>query len=127
MRLLTSVDTIDAATELEQLMHASGIPVFVEPDYTRVAVDAVGGTFGYRVHVWLEEQTEDALRVMKEPDYQPLSAVDVPAFFAKLEAAEVAKSAVNARRFETQLNWLVGIMVAGLAGWLAYSAIASGS
>jgi hypothetical protein len=127
MRLLTSVDTLDAAAGLEQLMHASGIPVFVEPDYTRTAVDLLGGTFGYRIHLWQEDQIEDALRVMEQPDYQPPTAVDVPAFFAALEAKAEANRAAKAKNFNTQLKWLVGIIAAGLVARLAYSVISGGS
>ena len=125
MLLLTSVDSLDAATELEQLLHASGVPVFVEPDYTRTAVDAVGGTFGYRVHVWLDEQIDDALRVLREPSYKPPSAVDVNAFFASLEVADRAKRRADSRRFDRQLNWLVGLAIAAALAWLAYTLLAA--
>ncbi len=125
MLLLTSVESLDAATELEQLLHASGVPVFIEPDYTRSAVDAVGGTFGYRVHVWLDEQISDALRVMKEPTYAPPTAVDVDAFFASLEAEDQAKRFADSKRFDSQLNWLVGAAIAGVLGWVAYTLLQS--
>lgn len=121
MLLLTSVDSLDAATELEGLLHASGVPVFIEPDYTRTAFDAVGGTFGYRVHVWLDEQISDALRVLNEPTYKPPSAVDVSAFFTSLEAAKDSKRRAESKRFDSQLNWIVGLVITCGLGWLAYT------
>ena len=52
--LLTSVDTEDEANELTRRFEASGIPIFVEPDYSRsgpqTAIRALGtvSTSGWR-------------------------------------------------------------------------------
>jgi hypothetical protein len=49
---LISVDTSDEANELSERFHASGIPVFIEPDYTRTDPSlAAIGLIGWLAYV----------------------------------------------------------------------------
>jgi hypothetical protein len=120
MQLLTSVDTLDEVTELEQLLHASGIPVFVQEDFTRENPADRFGSVGFRIHVWLDEQLEDAVRVMKEPTYIAPSAVDVQDFFAKLEDADANAEAAWPEKEENILNWVIGSAAVAFVAWVAY-------
>lgn len=85
MLRLTSVDSEDEANELTRRFEASGIPVFVEPDYTRTDPASRNASFGYRVHLWLEEQIDDGKRLLVDPSYEVASPVDVDAFYAALQ------------------------------------------
>lgn len=123
MRLLTSVDTEHEATELELLMHASGIPVFVQSDHTRTDPANRSLNYGFLVHVWIEEQFEDAVRLLADPAYIAPSAVDVQKFFASLDEADAAAEAAWPKSEEKLLNWLVGLAAAAFLSWAAYRAI----
>lgn len=120
MQLLTSVDTEEEATELEQLLHASGIPVFVQADHTRLNPVERLASFGYRIHVWLDEQLEDAVKVMKDPAYVAPSAIDVKEFFAKLDNADAEAEASWPKKEERILNRAIGSAALAFAAWVAY-------
>ena len=60
-----SVDSDEEAEEISQRFHASGVPVFVERDFTRTDPSNRHAAFGYRVHIWLEEQLDDAKRLLR--------------------------------------------------------------
>lgn len=125
MQLLTSVDTYEEATELEQLLHASGIPAFVQEDYTRVNPATRSSSFGYRIHVWLDEQLDDAVRVVKDPTFIAPSAVDVQEFFAKLEVADAEAEASWPKKEENFLNWVIGSAAVAFLAWVAYRVLSS--
>jgi len=67
---LVSVDTSEEADEISQRFHASGVPVFVEPDLTRTDPSVRSAAFGHRIHIWLEEQLDDAKRLLRDPQYE---------------------------------------------------------
>jgi hypothetical protein len=114
--LLTSVDREDEANELTLRFEASGIPVFVEPDYTRTDPASRNASFGYRVHLWLEEQIDDGKRLLVDPSYEVASPVDVDAFYAALqEHAQVKEE--QWKDSETRwLNWIAVAIAMGVAG-----------
>lgn len=122
---LISVDTSDEADEITQRFHTRGIPVFVEPDYTRTDPSARWASFGFRVHIWLEEQSEDAKRLLRDPDYEVMSPVDVAKFYAAMEQHDEKREAAWYRGEENWLNWLVGLGALGLVAWFVYAALAS--
>ena len=125
MLLLTSVDTDVEANELAHRFEASGIPVFIEPDYTRTDPSNRNSTFGYRVHLWLEEQVEEAEQLLRDPAYEVVSPVDVQAFYSTLRKHDERKEG-EWREAETRwLNWIVGALALGFVGWVAYGALRS--
>lgn len=119
MQLLTSVDSEEEANELSLLFHGSGIPVFVEPDHTRINPAERNSYFGYRVHIWLDEQMDDAKRLLRDPAYEVVSAVDVEAFYASMERQDAAKEASWYKAEERWLNWFFGAAAVGLVAWIA--------
>jgi hypothetical protein len=125
MLLLTSVDTEDEANELTHRFEASGIPIFVEPDYTRPDLANRTSSFGYRVHLWLEEQLEDAKRLLRDPAYEVVSPVDVEAFYAALEKHDEGKEHQWEQAETHWLNWTAGILAIGVAGWITYAVLRS--
>ena len=122
---LISVDTSEEANEISQRFHASGVPVFVEPDYTRTDPSARSAAFGHRIHIWLEEQLDDAKRLLRDPQYEVLAPIDVAKFYAALNQHDTRSETAWYMAEEKWLNWLVGIGAVGLIAWLAYAALAS--
>lgn len=123
--LLTSVDTDDEANELTRRFEASGIPVFVEPDYTRPDPASRNASFGYRVHLWLEEQVEDGKRLLADPSYEDVSPVDVDAFYAALQKHDQIKEEQWKQSETRWLKWVAVAIATGIAGWIAYAALRS--
>ena len=122
---LISVDTNEEAEKISQRFHANGVPVFVEPDFTRTDPSARGAAFGHRIHIWLEEQLDDAKRLLRDPQYEVVAPVDVAKFYAALDKHDAQGEAAWYRAEESWLNWLVGVCAVGLIAWLAYAALAS--
>ena len=122
---LISVDTNEEADEISQRFNASGVPVFVEPDFTRTDPSARSAAFGYRIHIWLEEQLDDAKRLLRDPQYEVVAPVDVAKFYAALNQHDARSEKAWYRTEEKWFNWLVGIGAVGLIAWLAYAALAS--
>ena len=122
---LISVDTSEEAEEISQRFHASGIPVFVERDFTRTDPSNRNSAFGHRIHIWLEEQLEDAKRLLRDPQYEVVAPVDIPKFYAALDQHDAQSEVAWYKAEEKWLNWLVGIGAVSLVAWLAYAVLAS--
>ena len=125
MLLLTSVDREDEANELTRRFEASGIPVFVEPDYTRTDPASRNASFGYRVHLWLEEQIDDGKGLLVDPSYEVVSPVDVDAFYSALQKHDQVKEQEWKDSETRWLNWIAVAIAMGVAGWIAYAALKS--
>lgn len=125
MHLLTSVDTEGEANELAQRFEASGIPIFVEPDYTRTDPARRSASFGYRVHLWLGEQMDDAKGLLADPAYEVVSPVDVGAFYAALQKDDQVKEEQWKQSETRWLNWIAVLIAVAIAGWIANAALRS--
>ncbi len=122
MRFLTSVDTAEEADRIEQLFDASGVPVFVEADYTRTSPAHGGGTFGFRVHIFVDEQEEDARRLLQDPDFELASPIDCEGFYRHLERADEERKARVPQQVDHTMNWLVAMGIVVLIAWGVWQA-----
>jgi hypothetical protein len=119
MRLLTSVDTSEEADRIQQLFDASGVPVFIEADYTRSNPAERPGTFGYRVHIFVDEQEHDARKLLLDPDYELVKPIDCQGFYDELDRVEQERKERVPQQVDRAMNWLV---TAGIVGLLAFGA-----
>lgn len=121
---LISVDTSDEADEIAQRFHTRGIPVFVEPDYTRTDPSARGTSFGFRVHIWLKEQSEDAKRLLRDPDYGVMAPVDVAS--SMLRWSNMMRNE-KPRGIKVRRSGSTGSLALGRSAWLwfVFAALAS--
>ena len=117
MRLLTSVDTADEAERLEQLFTASGVPVFIEDDYTRTNSAERLSSFGYRVHIYVEEQEEDARRLLLDPEFEVAAPIDCDKFYEDLERVELERKARIPDQVDKTLNWLASAAALVAIAW----------
>lgn len=122
---LISVDTANQANELQERFEANGIPVFVQEDYTRQDPTSRSANFGYRIHIWLEEQLEDATQLLRNPEHEVKTPVDIGEFYAQLDRHDEEKEAAWYKAEERWLNWLFGAAALGFIGWILYAATAS--
>jgi hypothetical protein len=118
---LTSVDTEAEADDLQLLFEASGIPIFVQSDFTREDPANRFADFGYRIHIWIDEQLEDAKRLIKDSDHQVRHPVDVQQFYAELNKLDEEREAAFYKAEKKWLNWLFGLALAGIVGWGIYT------
>jgi len=123
--VLTSVIREDEANELTRRFEASGTPVFVEPYYTRTDPASRNASFGYRVHLWIEEQIDDGRRLLVDPSYEVVSPVDVDAFYAALPKHDQVKEEQWKDSKTRWLNWIAVAIAVGVVGWIAYVALRS--
>jgi hypothetical protein len=117
VRLLTSVDTALEAERLQQLFDASGVPVFVEDDYTRTNPAQRLASFGYRIHIFVDEQEEDARKLLLNPDYELANPIDCEKFYGDLEQLEAEDRARVPQQVDHTLNWLVAAGAVALLAW----------
>jgi len=118
---LTSVDTEDQANEIEACFEASGIPVFLQEDFTRLDPTNRLANYGYRVHIWLDEQLEDAKQLLKDASYEVKHPVNVAEFYASLDRQDEEREVAWYKSEEKWLNGLFALVAAGLIGWMAYA------
>jgi hypothetical protein len=118
--LLTSVDKFEDAERIRQLFFASGIPLFIENDYTRSFPSITKATFGYRVHVFLDEQVEDAKMLLSDPNFEVANPVNCSEFFEKLEHADSVNNNRFSLRAEEALTWLLLLSIVGILAWIAW-------
>lgn len=117
MQLLTSVDTAEEADRIQQIFDASGVPVFIEVDYTRSNPSERLASFGYRVHVYVDEQETDARRLLENPDYEVAKPIDCKLFYADLDRVEAERLARVPEQVDRTMNWLVSLGIAALLAW----------
>ena len=117
MRLLTSVDSADEADRIQQLFDASGVPVFIEADYTRLNPAERLASFGYRVHIFVDEQESDARKLLLDPDYEVPKPIDCHSFYDQLDRAEQERKAGIPQQVDRTMNWLVSAGVLALLAW----------
>jgi hypothetical protein len=119
--------------EIQERFRAGGIPVFLEPDYSRVDMvtgiatvfrNATTGPAWYRVYVCLDDQLQEAKRLLSDANYKVTKPVDVAKFEATMDRLG-ANRKVGWRLSDKNLNWIVGIIVVAFVLWILRVVIAS--
>jgi hypothetical protein len=124
----------DQVQELEDRFRAAGIPLYFESDYSRRRHNVLptGSLYSadasvpnwYRVHVCLDEQTEEAKRLFEDPTYKVKAPIDIEKFEAKM-AKLGADPELAWRVPDATLNWIVGGAIVAIVVGLAVYAITS--
>lgn len=118
---LISVDTEAQVNDLQLRFEASGIPIFVQSDFSRTDPANRNTFYGYRVHIWIEEQLEDAKRLVNDPNYQVEKPVNVQEFYALLNEQDKTSEVAYYVAEEKWLNIIFGMAAIGLVGWVIYA------
>ena len=82
MKLIAKDTDIDYLNSLQLLLEKNGIPAIVnEENTTQMGMSYVRGESS--LWVYLDEQSNEALKLIKDPAYKVLHAVDVEQFYAR--------------------------------------------
>ena len=97
MKFLATIPS-ENIDEIEERFRTAGIPVYLEPDYSRGLRFVTGGASAYsnagrdvsafRVHVCLISQFDEAEHLLENPDYKVQFPVDIEEFEAAIEKAK---------------------------------------
>jgi len=135
LRYLVSVK-FEQLHEIEDRFRAGGIPIYVEEDQVRsneaaIVPVAIVSRFNlpapwYRISVCLEEQFEEAKQLLADSNYEVRAPVDVEEFEKRMKELG-ANRPVALRPSARALNWLVGMILLGIAIAVAVIALMSKS
>lgn len=118
---LISVDTESQVNDLQLRFEANGIPIFVQSDFTRTDPTSRNKFYGYRIYIWIEEQLEEAKRLVKNPDYQVENPVNVQEFYDLLNEQDKNDEVAYYVAEEKWLNVIFTLAASGIVGWIIYA------
>ena len=118
---LISLDTEAQVNDLQLRFEASRIPIFVQSDFSRTDPASRNTFYGHRFYIWIEEQLEDAKRLIDNPNYQVEKPVDVQEFYALLNDQDKNSEVAYYVTEEKWLNIIFGMAAIGLVGWIIYA------
>lgn len=110
MKMLTRDDDTDYLASIASRLESKGIPACIQgTEVARMITPKV--VFEPSLWVYLDEQFEDAVRLMDDPEFQPTSGIDVEHFYANLPS-ETELSSVT-------FQFLLNALAVGFLGILA--------
>jgi hypothetical protein len=109
MKLLLKYADSDELNAVKALLEANGIPAFINGEDTARLIPFSLTKASLWLH--LDEQYEEALKLMEDPDYEVKNAVDMEAF-KKVADSVVADPASTNRAFGDLAIFMVLILVA---------------
>jgi hypothetical protein len=133
MIYLTSVRLAEL-TELKARFRASGIPVYVEPDYSVRDTMASGSADTYRsatsphdwyrINICLDEQLDEAKHLFEDANYEVKAPVDVAKFETTMDGLG-ANREVEWKLSDKDLNRIFEIILVGFVFWILYAVLTS--
>ena len=118
MKLLCRANSLEKANELKASLEMAGIPAMISGEnFSALRIPLFPNNHG--VFIYLDEQYNDAQKVIADPNYMAESAIDVEDFYQLLESAEFRHN-VNTG-YLAIFSWLIGtIMVAAVVLYFLY-------
>jgi hypothetical protein len=107
MKLLFSTLDMNRAMDAKLLLEQKGIPVFLSNKHQYHIRRSIPNLVG--VWLYINNQKADAIKILKNPDYQASQPVDVKTFYNSLEEGIEAKT----RGFA--MKWLIMALVAAMS------------
>ena len=88
MELVYTTSSIDEANEIKDKLENAGIPVMITGEnVSRIQLPFLSSNLG--VFVYINNQYDDAMAVIKNSDHQVTTAVDIVAFYKVMESNEM--------------------------------------
>ncbi|MEJ2142655.1 MAG: DUF2007 domain-containing protein [Gammaproteobacteria bacterium] len=108
MKEVYRTQSLEEANEIKSRLESAGIPVMISNEhFSALRIPLFPNNLG--VFIYLDEQYNDACRVLTDTDYSPDSAVDIEQFYQLLESDEF-KHSVNSG-YLIILAWTVSLML----------------
>lgn len=108
MKLLYRANSLEEANELKASLEMAGIPAMISGEnFSALRIPLFPNNLG--VFIFLDEQYNDALRVMDNPEFIPETAVDTEEFYQLLDSDEF-RHKINTG-YLTIMVWLVCIIL----------------
>lgn len=111
MKMLTRDSDRQYLIELKQRLEANGIPAVIQGENTARMIVPI---FLLQPTLWvyLDEQFEDAIKLMDNPDHEVSSKIDMEEFYAMQPSEEQQAHDLNAALLHLLL--IVGVVMLGL-------------
>jgi len=105
MELVYTTSSLDEANEIKDKLENAGIPVMIAGEnVTRIQLPFLSNNLG--VFVYINNQYDDAMSLINNPEHKVTTAVDIDAFYKVIESREMK------HYLETKTNHIiVGILL----------------
>ena len=108
MKLLYRANSLEEANELKASLEMAGIPAMISGEnFSALRIPLFPNNLG--VFIYLDEQYNDALQVMDNPEFIPETAVDTEEFY-QLQDSEEFRHKINTG-YLTILGWLISFIL----------------
>lgn len=108
MKLLYRANSLEEANEVKSSLELAGVPVLISGEnFSGLRIPFFPNNLG--IFIYLDEQYNDALKVMADPDYRAKSAVDIEEFYKLLDSDEFRHN-INTG-YLAIFGWLISIIL----------------
>jgi Putative prokaryotic signal transducing protein len=118
MQILFHTTEKQEALNVKMVFELKGIPVFIGSENAGPAIGFIGAN-KYTVWVCLDDQYQDAVALLENPDHEVTSGIDVEDYYKHIESESVKSANKNDERL---MLALVLIVISGFIFW-AYSRV----
>ncbi|MGD8525379.1 MAG: DUF2007 domain-containing protein [Thioalkalispiraceae bacterium] len=90
MELVYTTSSLDEANQVKQQLEEAGIPAMITGEnVSRIQLPFLSSNLG--VFIYINNQYDDAMSLLREPSHQVNTAIDVEAFYQVMESQEMKK------------------------------------
>lgn len=125
MKLLTQFYELQQATELNTALRDAGIMTFMSSVNSHMLSSTRTGAMRVGIWVVLDEQFNDAITLLSNPEHIPKKRLSFEEMEALEEEAYAQQEASNQKRIESIAAWVIGSALIGLLGYVVYSVVRS--
>ena len=108
MKLLYHASDLEEASQLKATLETAGIPAMISGEnFSSLRIPLFPDNHG--VFIYLDEQYNDALRLISDPGYIPETAIDVEQFYELMDSETVRRN-IN-KGYLVILGWVLVILI----------------
>lgn len=124
MRAILSTEDESEFSSAWDLLQQKGIPVCEQSSrFDSLGILGIPRTQGRVLCIWLDEQYEDARKLLRDPSHVVSCPVDLGKF-ARIQKKVKKQRRKSSDRFtEKFLNWVLALILVAVIGGITYSAL----
>lgn len=108
MKLVYRANGLEEANEIKNLLENAGIPAMISGEnFSALRIPFFPNNLG--VFIYLDDQYNDAMQLMADPEYTPETLVDVEQFYQLMESNEF-RHKLN-QRYLKVFSWLFAVVL----------------